>query len=232
MRKTCQVLLIDHQDSFTQNIAHVLHSLGCKVRIWDHRALAARLPQTQDWLLEQDGIVLSPGPGHPQEYRQFHAKLLHTIRHEAPRKPLFGVCLGLQSLLFESGARLLPYAPDDGRYHGIREALSPEQSTLPSPFHDVDPKGTVIYYNSLRLPFDSVRESCGKDWILVPTASTPLSVALASHRTYPWSGVQFHPESYASQVGRMIVKAFVNQCQFFSDSETRSQIEEKVDAVC
>ena len=179
-------VLIDNYDSFTWNLWHYLEELGAAVEVHRNDTLTAADVLARD----PEGIVLSPGPCTPD-----HAGIcLELVRAAAGRTPVLGVCLGHQSIGQAFGGRVVrartvmhgktsPVA-HDGRdlFHG-----------LPSPF-------TAARYHSLVLERTSLPDC------LRITAETADGVVMAiRHVEHPLFGVQFHPESIASEQGHALL---------------------------
>ena len=185
------LLLIDNYDSFTYNLVHYLGELGarCEVRRNDAISVAdamARRPA---------GIVLSPGPCDPDKA----GICVELVRAAAGRIPVLGVCLGHQAIAQAMGARI-ERAPQP--VHG-KPAMIHHDGTgifqgLPSPFR-------AIRYHSLAVAPDSVPDE------LEVTARTADGVIMGiSHRDLALHGVQFHPESIASEHGHRLLRNFLD----------------------
>ncbi len=184
------ILLIDNYDSFTHNLVHYLGELGetCDVRRND--TLSAR-----DALgLEPEAIVLSPGPCSPNEA----GICCELIAEAAGRVPVFGVCLGHQAIGQVFGAEVVRApTPMHGKVSPILHDGSDVFRGLPSPFG-------ATRYHSLTLRPDSLPGT------LVATARTADGVVMGvAHRDLPIYGVQFHPESIASEHGHAILANFL-----------------------
>ncbi len=197
------ILLIDNYDSFTHNLVHYLGELGeaCDVRRND--ALS-----TPDALaLEPEAIVLSPGPCSPNEA----GICCELIAAAAGRVPVFGVCLGHQAIGQVFGAEVVRApAPMHGKVSPILHDGSDVFRGLPSPF-------AATRYHSLTLRPDSLPET------LVATARTADGVVMGvAHRDLPIYGVQFHPESIASEHGHAILANFLALARRRDRPERRS----------
>lgn len=184
------ILLIDNYDSFVYNLYQYLSMTGveCLVVRNDALDLAAILK------LSPRAIVLSPGPGRPEEA----GICLEVIQKLSGQIPIFGVCLGHQAIAQAFGARI-GYAPE--LMHGKTSEISHQQNslfeTLPSPM-------TVARYHSLVAEPETLPDC------LEAIAHTADGTIMAiQHREYPVYGVQFHPESIASQHGMEILKNFL-----------------------
>ncbi|MFH5923728.1 anthranilate synthase component II [Roseomonas xinghualingensis] len=177
------ILLIDNYDSFTFNLVHFLGELGAEVAVWRNDALSV------DQALEMNprAIVLSPGPCTPNE-----AGICLDLIGAAAKKgvPLFGVCLGHQSIgQAFGGAVVRAPEPVHGKVHDIHHGGSDVFAGLPTPFR-------ATRYHSLVVRRDDLPEQ------LTVTAETADGLIMGlAHRDLPVWGVQFHPESIASTHG-------------------------------
>jgi anthranilate synthase component 2 len=185
------VALIDNYDSFTWNLVHYLGELGAKVDVYRNDAISVAELRKK----KPDAVVLSPGPCTPNEA----GICLDVIREMGAETPIFGVCLGQQS---------------------IGQAYGGDVVRAPSPVHGklsiVKHKGEGVM-RGINGPFQATRyHSLVVDRKTMPddlkvTAETDDGLAMSvSHKTHPVHGVQFHPESIASEHGRVILKNFLD----------------------
>jgi anthranilate synthase component 2 len=184
-------LLIDNFDSFTYNLWHYLGELGAEVQVRRNNAV------TVDAVLAMNpqGIVLSPGPCDPDRA----GICLDLIRRVAGTIPLFGVCLGHQAIgqAFGGTVTRAPH-PMHGKVSPIHHHGRGVFAGLPSPFE-------ATRYHSLIVDRASLPDS------LEVTAETADGLIMGlSHRTLNVHGVQFHPESIASQHGHQILQNFLD----------------------
>ena len=184
------IVLIDNYDSFTYNLVHYLGELGAEVTIYRNDAISA----DESLALKPQGIVLSPGPCDPDQA----GICLELIEKNGGTIPLMGVCLGHQAIGQVFGgkvvrAKTLMHGKTSDIHHeghGLFEGL-------PTPF-------TATRYHSLTVERNSLPEC------LEVTAQTDDGVVMGlSHREYPVHGVQFHPESIASDQGHELLKNFL-----------------------
>lgn len=184
------ILLIDNYDSFTYNLVHFLGDLGaaCDVRRNDTLTAADALA------LGPDAIVLSPGPCTPNEA----GICLELVAAAAGRVPILGVCLGHQAIGQAFGGRVVRAPmPMHGKLSGIVHQESDIFAGLPVPF-------AATRYHSLLVERDTLPEA------LVATAWTEDGLIMGlRHRTLPVFGVQFHPESIASEHGHALLGNFL-----------------------
>lgn len=182
-----KVLVIDNYDSFTYNLVHLVNELGRDVEVWrnDKFDLAD--------VDRYDQILLSPGPGIPQEA----GLLLEVIRTYAPTKSIFGVCLGQQAIAEAFGGNLLNL----GRpMHGIATPINvlDDQEIL---FQDCPSVINVGRYHSWVVSNYGLPE-CLK---ITATDATDEIMALR-HKEFDVRGVQFHPESVLTEHGKQMMK--------------------------
>ena len=184
------ILLIDNYDSFTFNLLHFLGDLGAACEVVRNDQLTvddamARSPEA---------IVLSPGPCTPNEA----GICLPLITAAAGRIPLLGVCLGHQAIGQAFGGSVIRApAPMHGKVSAVTHAGTDIFEGLPSPFE-------ATRYHSL------IVDAQGFPDALEATAHTGDIVMGLRHRTMPIFGVQFHPESIASQYGHDILRNFLS----------------------
>ncbi len=184
------LLLIDNYDSFTYNLYHFLSELGAQVEVWRNDSMTAE----EALALKPEGIVISPGPCDPDRA----GICLELIEKAAGDYPILGVCLGHQAIGQAYGATVVR-APEP--MHGKLSPVSHEGGSvfagLPSPL-------TATRYHSLTLAPDSIPDC------LEVTARTEDGVVMGlRHRELPLHGVQFHPESIASEGGHALLDNFL-----------------------
>ncbi|TCR62737.1 aminodeoxychorismate/anthranilate synthase component II [Bosea sp. BK604] len=205
-----RVLLIDNYDSFTWNLVHLIGGLGAEVEVQRNDALSA-----EDALGgEHDAIVLSPGPCTPNEA----GICLDVVREGASRKPIFGVCLGLQAIGQAFGGEIIR-APLP--MHGKISTVTHRARGL---FHGINGPIQATRYHSLAV----ARESCPTDLEIEAATDDGVIMAL-SHRELPVHGVQFHPESIASEHGATILRNFLDLSERWSKAHSRPDTAERND---
>jgi anthranilate synthase component 2 len=183
-------LLIDNYDSFTYNLVHYLGEEGAEVVVKRNDSLSV----DQALALEPQGIVLSPGPCDPDRA----GICLELITQAAGKVPMLGVCLGHQAIgqAFGGQVRRAP-APMHGKVSAINHTGTGLFENLPTPF-------TATRYHSL------IVEREGLPACLEITAQTEDGLIMGlRHRSHAIFGVQFHPESIASQYGHEILRNFL-----------------------
>ncbi len=183
-------LLIDNYDSFTYNLYHFLGELGAEVEVRRNDAIAAAGALE----LHPQGIVLSPGPCDPDRA----GICLELVGAAAGKLPLLGVCLGHQAVGQAFGGKVVrAEAPMHGKLSQVRHDGRGVFKGLPSPFE-------ATRYHSLVVERESLPGA------LEVTAETEDGVIMGiRHKTLPLHGVQFHPESIASEHGHALLRNFL-----------------------
>jgi len=185
------IVLIDNYDSFTFNLVHYLGGLGADVVVHRNDKVTA-----SDVVASRpDAIVLSPGPCTPNEA----GICLELIEKAAPSIPIMGVCLGHQAIGQVFGGKVVRApVPVHGKMSDIRHESTGVFRGINGPFK-------ATRYHSLVVD----RGSMPKELIVTAQADNDLVMGLA-HRELPIHGVQFHPESIASEHGHLILKNFLD----------------------
>jgi anthranilate synthase component 2 len=196
------VTLIDNYDSFTWNLVHCLGSLGAEVRVHrnDEVSVGAVLAEAPD------AIVLSPGPCRPRD-----AGLCLDLIKAAAAIPIFGVCLGHQALGEAHGGEVVR-APLP--VHGKTATIDHCNETL---FRGINGPFRAVRYHSLVVRADTMPSD------LLVTATTDGLVMGLSHKKWPSHGVQFHPESIASEHGLRIFANFLDLAALWNETSRRVQ---------
>lgn len=185
------ILVIDNYDSFTWNLVHYLMELGAPVEVVRNDALSA----AQALSSGAQGFLISPGPCTPNE-AGISLDLVAACADAG--KPLLGVCLGHQAVGQHFGGRVVR----GGLMHGKTSPVSHDGSGLfgglPSPF-------TATRYHSLVV--EDVPET-----LLINATADDTHVMGFRHATLPIHGVQFHPESIATEHGHALLANFLRVC--------------------
>ena len=184
------LIVIDNYDSFTYNLVHYLGELGGDCRVFRNDAISVE----EVLALRPDGIVLSPGPGYPESA----GICLDLVEKAAGTVPLLGVCLGHQAIGQAFGGRIVR-APK--LMHGKLSAIRHEGDGL---FDGLPQEFEATRYHSLIVERDSLPDT------LEVNAETDRDVIMGlRHREWPIFGVQFHPESIASEHGHALLGNFL-----------------------
>jgi len=199
------ILLIDNYDSFTYNLFHFLGELGATVRVERNDALGA----ADALALKPEGIVLSPGPCTPNEA----GICLEVIEKANGTIPILGVCLGHQAIGQAYGAKVVR-APEP--MHG---KLSRIHHTGKSVFRGLNNDFNATRYHSLTIAPESMPA------VLDVTATSEDGVIQGvMHKSHPVHGVQFHPESIASEHGHQLLKNFIDLANDFARKRVAEQV--------
>ena len=188
-----RILVVDNYDSFVYNLVHYLEQLGAHTDV-------RRNDQVGPDSLDEgfDGVLLSPGPGTPQDAGCSMAMVTACEQRDVP---LLGVCLGHQAIAAAHGA-VVSRAPEllHGKTSRVEHAGAGVLRDLPRPF-------TATRYHSLAVEEDTLPVD------LQVTGRTAGGVVMAlRHRDKPIEGVQFHPESVLTEGGHLLMASWLEQC--------------------
>ncbi len=185
-----KVLVIDNYDSFTYNLVHLLSELGAEVTVRRNDKT------TLEEVGEFDKILLSPGPGIPDEA----GLLKEIIRTYGPTKDLLGVCLGHQAIGEVYGGKLFN---SNEVWHGVATPVKviSEQESL---FTDLPKQFKIARYHSWLVATDL------PDCLELTAVDDAGHVMALKHKTHNVRGVQFHPESILTEHGREIIKNWLD----------------------
>jgi anthranilate synthase component II len=191
MKARSVICLIDNYDSFTFNLVHYLGELGAEVRVHRNDKVTSGAIVAAD----PEAIVLSPGPCTPKEA----GICLDLIAAVADKIPILGVCLGHQAIGDAFGGKVVR-APMP--VHGKLSVIRHEGAGI---FRGINTPFRATRYHSLVVD----RASLPDDLVVTADTEDGLVMGLA-HRRLPVHGVQFHPESIASDHGHLMLKNFLN----------------------
>ena len=184
-------LLLDNYDSFTFNLRHYLGELGAEVEVRRNDAVSA----DEALSLGTEGIVISPGPCDPDRA----GICLEVVEKAAGRLPVLGVCLGHQCIGQAFGAKVVRAPkPMHGKISEITHNATGVLAAIPSPFK-------ATRYHSLTLEPGSL-----PDCLEITAKSDDGVIQGIAHRDLPFHGVQFHPESIASEHGHQLIQNFLD----------------------
>ena len=186
-----RVALIDNYDSFTFNLVHYLGGLGAKVAVYRNDKISI----VDALASEPEAIVLSPGPCTPDDA----GICLQLIEQAASRVPILGVCLGHQAIGQVFGGRVVRApVPVHGKLSVIHHGAE-------GVFRGINGSFRATRYHSLIVD----RKNLPQDIVVTAETGDHLIMGLR-HRTLPVHGVQFHPESIASDHGHLILRNFLD----------------------
>jgi len=186
------IVMIDNYDSFTYNLVQYMAELGAEVQVYRNDKITVNSLR----VLNPSGIVISPGPGRPEDA----GISMDTIQTFSGKIPLLGVCLGHQAIAMAFGGEIVSaknlmhgktsHVTNDGKaiYHKIR-----------SPFKAMRYHSLAVNRETLPGMFDISSESDDGEIMGI------------RHREHPTEGVQFHPESIMTKVGKRLLRNFLSQ---------------------
>ena len=180
-----KTVIIDNYDSFTYNLAHLVKELGTEVDVLRNDKFEL------EELEKYDKIILSPGPGIPEEA----GLLLEVIRTYAGRKPLLGVCLGEQAIGQAFGGKLTNLSEV---FHGIQTNVKIKNKDYI--FSGLPTEIPVGRYHSWVVDTEGFPEE-----LVITAISSEGQIMALKHREYDVHGIQFHPESVLTPDGKQIV---------------------------
>lgn len=186
-----KILIIDNYDSFTYNLVQMVEEIvGKNVSVIKNDEISF------DKINEFDKIILSPGPGIPSEA----GKLLETIKKFAGKKPILGVCLGMQAIAEAFGGNLKLL---DSVYHGVAiEAEIIKSDALL--FKNLPSKFSVGRYHSWVVNKDKFPED-----LEITSLDDLGNIMSLQHKSLNIHGVQYHPESILTPFGKVILENFL-----------------------
>lgn len=173
-------LLIDHDDSFTYNLRHWLKPLCQEIQVINHREISRATVA--------DLVILSPGPRSPQHYPH----VLEYLKSLSADQAVYGVCLGMQMMVEAAGGKISAYTPP---LHGKKSRLQILDSQF-SKFENLE----VARYHSL------MAADLGTDFFVAATSLDRIPMWI-KHKDKKWMGVQFHPESFLTELPALHLQA-------------------------
>jgi len=191
MNKKQKILVVDNYDSFTYNLVHYIKDItGVLPDVFRNDKITAKEA------LEYDKILLSPGPGVPDEA----GNLKNIIKECASTKSVFGVCLGMQAIAEVFGGSLFNM---NKVYHGIASPIikTKEDDTI---FNDIPKVFDGARYHSWIVNRDDLPTE-----IKITAIDEEAQIMALKHETYDVKGVQFHPESILTEHGKTIIKNWI-----------------------
>ena len=184
-----KIVVIDNYDSFTYNLVHYLEDLNAEVTVF----------RNDEFELEElekfDKILLSPGPGVPDEAGLLKA----VIKKYAPTKSIFGVCLGLQAIGEVFGGKLTNL---EKVYHGVATKVTQIEDDFI--FYDLPKEIEVGRYHSWVVANENLPEE-----LIITSIDENGQIMSMKHSTYDVRGVQYHPESVLTPNGKKILENWI-----------------------
>jgi anthranilate synthase component 2 len=183
------LLVIDNYDSFTYNLVHYCQELGAEVAVYRNDALT--VSEIAD--MAPEAVVISPGPCAPEQ----SGVSLPLVTAQEGKFPILGVCLGHEAIVQAYGGKIVRVAPVHGKTSLICHDGTDVLADVPSPFR-------AARYHSLAADPGSM-----PDCLAVTARTTDGVVMAVRHKMHPTFGVQFHPESIASEYGHDVIRNFL-----------------------
>jgi anthranilate synthase/aminodeoxychorismate synthase-like glutamine amidotransferase len=184
------LVMIDNFDSFTYNLFQYLMQLGAEVRVTRNNSLTvAELEE-----LNPRGLIISPGPGRPEDA----GITVAAIRHFSGRIPILGVCLGHQAIALAFGAKVISARR---LMHGKTSAVTADGRSL---FQGIQSPFQAMRYHSLAVTREGLPDS-----LEISAESEDGEIMGLRHRSHPTEGLQFHPESIMTTVGKRLLRNFL-----------------------
>lgn len=190
-----KILVIDNYDSFVYNIAQILGELGAEPIVVRNDKITLEDIKK----MKPDGIVISPGPGHPAD-RKYFGVCTDVIRELGPKTPILGVCLGHQGIVHAFGGKVVNAKKVR---HGKTSSIKYTQDRI---FENVANPFKATRYHSLVAEQDSI-PNCLE---VTAKALDDGEIMGIKHKEYPIEGVQFHPESVLTGEGRKMLQNFLS----------------------
>ena len=184
------LLMIDNYDSFTYNLVQYFFELGQKVEVFRNDQISLQDIEKKS----PDFLVISPGPCTPKEA----GISVSAISHFAGKMPILGVCLGHQSIGAAYGAEIIKA---EKIMHGKLSKINHNRSGI---FSSIDNDFVATRYHSLIID----EETLSKDFEVSARSDDGTLMAI-QHNTLPVTGIQFHPESIATENGKVLLKNFL-----------------------
>ena len=192
------IAMIDNYDSFTYNLVQYLKEIGAQMKVFRNDAID--IPGLE--ALGLGGLVISPGPGRPDAA----GVSIAAIQHFTGRIPILGVCLGHQAIGMAFGGEIV------SARHLMHGKTSPVTADGKSLYHRIPSPFTAMRYHSLVISKTSLPP------VLEITAEADDGEIMGvRHLNHPTEGIQFHPESIMTSVGKRLLRNFYNQTNFHAD---------------
>ena len=197
------LVMIDNYDSFTYNLVQYLEGMGAPVRVFRNDAVS--VDEVAD--MAPEGIVISPGPGRPES-----AGIgLELVRRLSGRIPVLGVCLGHQTIARAMGGEIVSARR---LMHGKTSTVTADGQGL---FRGIRKPFQAMRYHSLAVAREGLPDS-----LIVTAESEDGEIMGLRHRTHPTEGIQFHPESIMTPMGKRLLRNFLEMTREGFDETAKS----------
>ncbi len=197
LAKKKKILVIDNYDSFVYNIAQLLGEMDTEpVVVRNDKVTLAQVKK-----MKPDGIVISPGPGHPAD-RKYFGVCTDVIQQLGSKTPILGVCLGHQGIVHAFGGKVV----NAGKVRHGKTSVIEYKEVKDRLFADVSNPFRATRYHSLVADKETIPECLE----VTARATDDGEIMGVRHKKYPIEGVQFHPESILTGEGRKILANFMS----------------------
>lgn len=186
------ILMIDNYDSFTYNLVQYLKIIGSEVAVFRNDAVS--LPELET--IAPEGFVISPGPGRPETA----GISMPLIDHFSGKIPILGVCLGHQSIAAAMGGKVVSAKH---LMHGKTSTVTTDGLKI---FKGIKSPFSAMRYHSL-----AVEQATLPDCLVITAEADDGEIMGIRHVAHATEGIQFHPESIMTPVGKRLLRNFVNQ---------------------
>ena len=196
------IVVIDNYDSFTYNLVQYLKILGSRVEVFRNDAVTLADLEA----LDPAAFVISPGPGRPESA----GVSLALVKHFSGRKAILGVCLGHQAIAMAFGGKVISAKR---LMHGKTSTVQADGRTI---YQGISGSFTAMRYHSLAVEKESL-PAC----LEIAAEAEDGEIMGIRHREHPTEGIQYHPESIMTPVGKRLLKNFVRSAVATSGSSRR-----------
>ncbi|MBU4504200.1 MAG: aminodeoxychorismate/anthranilate synthase component II [Proteobacteria bacterium] len=191
------IVMIDNYDSFTYNLVQYIEQLGTPVKVFRNDVLSS-----SDLIaMKPSGIVISPGPGRPETA----GISLSVVKHFSGLVPILGVCLGHQTIAVAFGGKVISAKQ---LMHGKTSIIKADGKTL---YQGILKPFTAMRYHSLSVSRENL-----PDCLEISAESDDGEIMGIRHLKHPTEGIQFHPESIMTPVGKRILRSFLKITENFN----------------
>ena len=193
------IIMIDNYDSFTYNLVQYLEQIGTSVKVI--RNDAASISDLVSW--DPAGIVISPGPGRPESA----GISLPVVKQFSGKVPILGVCLGHQAIGAAFGGKVVSAKR---LMHGKTSMIHSDGKTI---YQGINKPFEAMRYHSLAVSRENFPEC-----LEISSESDDGEIMGIRHRNHPTEGIQFHPESIMTRVGKRLLRNFLKGAEQFNQS--------------
>lgn len=188
------IVMIDNYDSFTYNLVQYFGQLGAEMRVV--RNDQTTVEQIEQW--QPAGIVISPGPGRPDSA----GISMEVVRHFSGKLPILGVCLGHQTIGKVFGGKVVSAQK---LMHGKTSLVQADGQMI---FKGIDKPFQAMRYHSLAVAKEGL-----PDCLVITAESEDGEIMGLRHKEHLTEGIQFHPESIMTKIGKRLLRNFLNITQ-------------------